>query len=727
MPRCSPSTCASPPARWSRPGTSSRTSATGRACRRPSCWACCAARRRCPPAAPSEMERLKRAFAEDPAARAALASDGDPAAGARAPARARRRGGRGGLRATSTWSATASSTASTSPSPRRSRCRTRSSGPSASPSPERRRPPRTSSARIAEVRAQVPAAHQAEFDELLGEARLTYRLRDERGVYSDIWASGLMRRAALAAGPAGRGPRPHRHARAHAGREPRRDVRAGRRRRRPVRGRARRARRVPRDLHRQGRAAAPRPARAAPARPRGPAARGRPPHARDLHRPGPSLRKLRGAARGDGPLRARGEQGRLRGAGAPRLRPLRVRPDRQGRRARHRVDDRGLQHPPAAARRHRHRQRRPALARGDRRRASTASPASSAPARRPSASPTACASASTAMPARSRCSDEEGRPLREGARDRALRVEGRGARRRRAPGPAGPARRGALGRPGRGRRLRARTRPSRRWRRRSPACGRRSPSARPPSTRTARRRASPASTSPCSTSIRRPTCPAPSARSGGPRTRTRPSPTASASACSRGRASASSSRRCSTPTVAGVMFTENPVTGADERLIEASWGLGEAVVAGLVVPDHFRLDRSGQVLERKAGRKRIAIRSLPNGRHLRGAGAARAGEPALPRRRPARGPGRAGALRARRSTARAATSSGRSRTGRSTSSSAAPSPPGRRAATPRRPARRRATPWPPSSASSSSPTWTGGRPSRSPACSRSAASRRARP
>ncbi len=67
------------------------------------------------------------------------------------------------------------------------------------------------------------------------------------------------------------------------------------------------------------------------------------------------------------------------------------------------------------------------------------------------------------------------------------------------------------------------------------------------------------------------------------------------------------------PTAAGVMFTENPVSGADERMIEASWGLGEAVVNGVVVPDHFRLDRSGQVLERKAGRKRIAIRSLPNG------------------------------------------------------------------------------------------------------------------
>lgn len=67
------------------------------------------------------------------------------------------------------------------------------------------------------------------------------------------------------------------------------------------------------------------------------------------------------------------------------------------------------------------------------------------------------------------------------------------------------------------------------------------------------------------------------------------------------------------PSVAGVMFTEHPVTGADERLIEASWGLGEAVVAGLVVPDHFRLDRSGQVLERKPGHKRVAIRSLPTG------------------------------------------------------------------------------------------------------------------
>jgi pyruvate,water dikinase len=54
--------------------------------------------------------------------------------------------------------------------------------------------------RIADVRAKVPAQHRAEFDELLEEARVTYPIRDERGVFSDIWASGLMRRAALAAG-----------------------------------------------------------------------------------------------------------------------------------------------------------------------------------------------------------------------------------------------------------------------------------------------------------------------------------------------------------------------------------------------------------------------------------------------------------------------------------------------------------------------------------------------
>ena len=47
------------------------------------------------------------------------------------------------------------------------------------------------------LRSDVPAEHQASFDELLADARLVYRLRDERGIYSDISAIGLVRLALL--------------------------------------------------------------------------------------------------------------------------------------------------------------------------------------------------------------------------------------------------------------------------------------------------------------------------------------------------------------------------------------------------------------------------------------------------------------------------------------------------------------------------------------------------
>ncbi len=67
------------------------------------------------------------------------------------------------------------------------------------------------------------------------------------------------------------------------------------------------------------------------------------------------------------------------------------------------------------------------------------------------------------------------------------------------------------------------------------------------------------------------------------------------------------------PDSAGVMFTRNPITGAEERMIEASWGLGEAVVAGLVIPDTYRIAASGEVLERTAGLKKVAIRTRPQG------------------------------------------------------------------------------------------------------------------
>ena len=64
---------------------------------------------------------------------------------------------------------------------------------------------------------------------------------------------------------------------------------------------------------------------------------------------------------------------------------------------------------------------------------------------------------------------------------------------------------------------------------------------------------------------------------------------------------------------AGVLFTHNPATGAEERLIEASWGLGEVVVSGLVVPDSYRISADGQILARIPGEKDVALQPSAEG------------------------------------------------------------------------------------------------------------------
>jgi rifampicin phosphotransferase len=57
--------------------------------------------------------------------------------------------------------------------------------------------------------------------------------------------------------------------------------------------------------------------------------------------------------------------------------------------------------------------------------------------------------------------------------------------------------------------------------------------------------------------------------------------------------------------VSGVMFTGNPMNAAtDEVVINASWGLGEAIVSGIVTPDEFTLKATSlNVLERTVGEK----------------------------------------------------------------------------------------------------------------------------
>ena len=147
----------------------------------------------------AEMDRLKRAFAQDPAAREVLTSSDEPA---RVLARLRSLGGEVGAAVAAYLDLVGTRLIDgfdiAEPSAlelRDALLRAMSIAVSGDVQADS-----DVDARIASVRAQVPAEHQAEFDELLGEARLTYHLRDERGVYSDIWASGLMRRAALAAG-----------------------------------------------------------------------------------------------------------------------------------------------------------------------------------------------------------------------------------------------------------------------------------------------------------------------------------------------------------------------------------------------------------------------------------------------------------------------------------------------------------------------------------------------
>ena len=64
----------------------------------------------------------------------------------------------------------------------------------------------------------------------------------------------------------------------------------------------------------------------------------------------------------------------------------------------------------------------------------------------------------------------------------------------------------------------------------------------------------------------------------------------------------------------GVAFTKNPMTGAtDEVLINASWGLGEAVVSGYVTPDSFTVGPGGGVRERTISEKHEQVRLAEGG------------------------------------------------------------------------------------------------------------------
>ncbi|MBQ0901614.1 rifamycin-inactivating phosphotransferase [Micromonospora sp. U21] len=67
------------------------------------------------------------------------------------------------------------------------------------------------------------------------------------------------------------------------------------------------------------------------------------------------------------------------------------------------------------------------------------------------------------------------------------------------------------------------------------------------------------------------------------------------------------------PQAAGVLFTADPVTGNRKvASVEASFGLGEALVSGLVNADAYKV-RDGEIVDKAVATKRLAIHALPTG------------------------------------------------------------------------------------------------------------------
>src|SRR5215467_11838120 len=72
-------------------------------------------------------------------------------------------------------------------------------------------------------------------------------------------------------------------------------------------------------------------------------------------------------------------------------------------------------------------------------------------------------------------------------------------------------------------------------------------------------------------------------------------------------------QRMVVPEASGILFTADPISGRRKTVcIDASFGLGEALVAGLVTADLYRV-RAGAIVTKRVSRKALAIRPLPDG------------------------------------------------------------------------------------------------------------------
>ncbi|MGI0071487.1 MAG: phosphoenolpyruvate synthase [Thermoplasmata archaeon] len=61
-------------------------------------------------------------------------------------------------------------------------------------------------------------------------------------------------------------------------------------------------------------------------------------------------------------------------------------------------------------------------------------------------------------------------------------------------------------------------------------------------------------------------------------------------------------------TVSGILFTRDPNTGENHMIVEAGWGLGEAIVGGEVTPDHYVIDGATQkVIHKQVAEQKIRM------------------------------------------------------------------------------------------------------------------------
>src|SRR5579884_140195 len=82
---------------------------------------------------------------------------------------------------------------------------------------------------------------------------------------------------------------------------------------------------------------------------------------------------------------------------------------------------------------------------------------------------------------------------------------------------------------------------------------------------------------------------------------------------------------------AGILFTANPLTGArDQVMINAAWGLGEAIVSGQVSPDTLLVDKANlTIIQQDVSEKEVMTVRTPTGTHEEAVPAEKRNQPVL--------------------------------------------------------------------------------------------------